>query len=234
MRRPVMLALAALATVLATPAPRPGWFLCDAVDAPVAALVGARDAKGRSAITLVPRGPGKPVTTIYQVGPGDPGMNQIHYPLLRNGRPAGDLHYVQPGVLADPAAAWTPTFSSVTIAGRTLGCRWVAHTLFAGLDARRSVLVTQEADGLVYRSFDAAQRGPVIQTDGFGRTNRATLTIRGGTTDRANGTTRYRFANRGYVYTIVAPDAAAARVTVAKGGRIVQTETLLGHSSRDR
>jgi hypothetical protein len=228
-------AIAALSatTILATPTPQPGWFLCDAVDAPVAALVGQRDPAGQVRITLVPRGTGLTSSAIYRIGDAEAGMNQLHYPLSRNGKPAGNLHYVQPAVLGDPSAAWTPTFSSVTIAGRTLGCRWVSHTLFLGLDARRSFLVTQEPGGLVYRSFDAARRGPAVTPPGFGRTNVATLTINGGVRDRVGAATRFRFANRGYGYEIMAPDGGVAHVTVRKGSRLVQTETLLGYTRHD-
>lgn len=224
------LASLAAATVIAAPTPRPGWFLCDAVDASVAALVGKVRADGYSAITLVPRGTQRPVTRRYRIGAGDAGMSQVHYPLSLNGRPAGDLHFVQPAVLADPGSARTPTFSAVTIAGRTLGCRWVANTLFLGLNARRSFLVTQEGRKIVYRSFDTAARGAVVEGQGFGRSNRATLTIGNGVRDRVGDVTRFRFANRGFTYTILAPAGGAARVVVAKGGRTLQTETLLGYT----
>ncbi|HEX8446870.1 MAG TPA: hypothetical protein VF649_09675 [Sphingomonas sp.] len=221
------------AVTIAVPAPRPGWFLCDAVGGPFAAMVGMRDAQGRSAITLVPRGAGAPSTRVYQVGMGDAGMSQIHYPLSQNGRPAGDLHDVQPGVLADPATAWSPTFSSVTIAGRTLDCRWLPRTLFAGLDARRSIWVTEGTGGIVYRSFDAARPGRAIVGAGLDRSSPATLTIGKGIRDRIAGATRFRFANRGYGYTILVPDHGAARVMVTRGRRVVQTEVLLGHMLHD-
>lgn len=157
-------------------------------------------------------------------------MSQLQYPLMLAGRPAGDLHFVQPAVLADPAAAWTPTFSSVTLGTRRLECRWSAKTLFLGIDARRSFQVTREGGGIVYRSFDAARRGAVVEGAGFGRSNVATLTIRGGVQDRAGGATRFRFANRDYGYAVLVPDRGAARVVVTRGGRMVQSETLLGYT----
>jgi len=224
-----MLFTLAAITSIAVPTPRPGWFLCDAVDAPVAALVGAV-ANDRTAITIVPRGTGAPVTRTYTVGTLDAGMSQLHYPLTLSGKPAGDLHYVQPAVLADPAAARTPTFTSVTLGARTLRCRWTANTLFLGLDARRSFQITREGPGLVYRSFDAARRGVVTTGAGFGQSNRATLAIAGGTRDRVRGAVRFRFANAGYGYTVLVPDRGPATVRVTHGQRTIQTEPLLGYT----
>ncbi|MFD1949299.1 hypothetical protein ACFSGX_00785 [Sphingomonas arantia] len=222
------LALAAV-TSIAAPAPRPGWFLCDSVDAPVAALVGSLE-RGQSLISVVSRGTGAVVTRRYAVGAAEAGMSQVHYPLTLAGRPAGDLHYVQPAVLADPTTARTPTFTSVTLDGRTLGCRWVANTLFMGLTARRSFLVTEDGRQIVYRSFDAARRGPVVQTAGIGRSNAATLTVGRGVRSRVGAATRFRFVNLGYRYDVMVPDTGAARVSVSRGGRVLQTETLLGYT----
>jgi hypothetical protein len=186
--------------------------------------------RGQSLITIVSRGTGKVVTRRYGVGTAEAGMSQLHYPLTLAGRAAGDLHYVQPAVLADPATARTPTFTSVTLDGRTMGCRWVANTVFTGLTARRSFLVTEDGRQIVYRSFDVADEGPVVQTAGLGRSNAATLTVRGGVRSRAGTTTRFRFANRGYRYDVLVPDTGAARVSVSRGGRVIQTETLLGYT----
>ncbi|WP_076068804.1 hypothetical protein [Sphingomonas montana] len=225
----IALSLLAATTMIAAPDPRPGWFLCDAVDQPIAALVGRVD-RGRSSISMVSRGTGNVVTRQYGVGAGEAGMSQVHYPLTLAGRPAGDIRYVQPAVLADPAAARTPTFSSVTLNGRTLGCRWAANTVFMGLDARRSILVTQDGGHIVYRSFDAMRRGPVVEGAGFGRSNAATLTIVGGVRARVGRITRFRFLNAGYRYDVLVPDTGAARVSVSRGGRVIQTETLLGYT----
>ncbi|GGE86789.1 hypothetical protein [Sphingomonas prati] len=226
-----MIALFALAAVtnIAAPTPRPGWFLCDSVDVPVAALVGPVE-RGQSLISTVSRGTGKVVTRRFAVGPAEAGMSQIHYPLTLAGRPAGDLHYVQPAVLADPTMARTPTFTSVTLDGRTMGCRWVANTVFMGLTARRSFLVTEDGRQIVYRSFDAADEGKVVQTAGLGRSNAATLTVGGGVRSRVGKATRFRFVNRGYRYDVTVPDTGAARVSVSRSGRLLQTETLLGYT----
>jgi hypothetical protein len=231
MRPAKMLPLLALAStsLFAVPTSRPGWFLCDAVNAPVAVLVGL-PLQGHSLITLVSRGTGATVTRRLAVGPAEAGMNQLHYPLTLAGRAVGDLHLVQPAVLDRPATARTPTFTSVTMDGRTMACRWSADMLFMGMNARRSFLVTQDGGRIVYRSFDAARHAPVTESAGIGRSNVATLTIGGGVRSRTGSVTRFRFNNRGYRYDVLVPDGGVARVAVARGGRVIQTETLLGYT----
>lgn len=206
---------------------RDGWFLCDAVDGPYALLAGKPDAKGAAVVTLLDRRTGRFDTQSYLVGRPDPGAGQIHWRLGRSGVAVGEVHGVNPGMIEDDGAT-TPPIVDVRLDTRTLSCRWLAHTRFIGLDSRRSVVVTETPQGLVYQSFDFAKRGPVVRPDGVQQSNRPTLRLLGGS--EIVGTRRgFRFANADYVYFIQLPRSGEpASLVVTRDGRLVESEPLVG------
>ncbi len=206
---------------------RDGWFLCDAVDSPYALLAGKPDTKGTAVATLLDRRTGRFDTQSYLVGRPDPGAGQIHWPLGRGGVAVGDVHGVNPGMI-DDGGATTPTIVDVRLDDKALSCRWLAHTRFIGLDSRRSVVVTETPQGLVYQSFDFAKRGPVVRPDGVQQSNRPTLRLLGGS--EIVGTRRgFRFANAGYVYFVQLPRSGEpATLLVTRDGRLVESEPLVG------
>ncbi|USI74391.1 hypothetical protein [Sphingomonas morindae] len=215
---------AALVTSIAAPPPRPGWFLCDGVDAPFVALAGAVT-QGRSIITMIDRRSGARTTATYAVGPADPGAGQIYRALSRAGRPVGAVHGVNPGMV--PGAGDTPPITGLALEGRTLECRWLPGLRLLGLSARRSIAITAEKGDLVYQSFNGPASGPVLRPDGIARTTRPSLRVAGGTSP---GPGRFRFENQGYVYEVTAQPGAPAAIRVLRGGRLLAMEPLLGVS----
>ncbi len=216
-------------TILAVPTARSGWFVCDSVDSPWAALVGKVAASGTSDITLVAKHAGTTSTIRYTVGQADPGAGQIYYALSRGGAEVGNLHAVNPGLL-DPSLPEPLNFTSVSIGGKQLGCRLIDNIRLMAVTARRGVTVTRDAGQLAYRSYDFAHPGAVVRPDGVQQTNAPSLLITGGVeTHGAGGADSFRFVNRGYSYRISLPAGRrAGTLTVMRAGRTLLTERLLG------
>lgn len=215
-------------TAIAIPVPRAGWLVCDSVDTPYAALVG-RVAGGASDITLVAKPAGTTSTKHYGVGAADPGAGQIFYALTRNGADAGNLHAVNPGLL-DPSLPEPLNFTAISIDGKQLSCRLINHIRLMAVTARRGLTVTREAGKLIYRSYDYAHMGAVVNGDDAQQTNVPSLRINGGSqTGGAGGATMFRFVNNGYTYRISLPASkAAGLLTVVHGGHTILSERLLG------
>lgn len=209
---------------------RAGWFVCDSISGPYAAFAGMQGPGGASVITLLDRRSGTFDTKTYQVGRGDPGAGQVHWALSLGGKEIGDVHGVNPGMVDDDGAT-VPAITGLTLGDTSLECRFVSHTRFIGVDSRRSVLVTETPQGLVYETFDFKTRGPATHPDGVQRSNKPTLHLTGGSEvvgDRGG----FRFANKDYVYFVQRPKGAeAASLVVTRGGRLVQTEKLVGFTA---
>ncbi len=210
----------------ATPA-RDGWFVCDAVSGPYALFAGKPDAKGASVVTLLDRRSGKFDTQSYQVGQPDPGAGQIHWSLSRGAQVVGDVHGVNPGMIEDDGAT-VPPIVEVKLDDKQLSCRWLAHARFIGIDSRRSVVVTETTQGLVYQSFDFLKRGPVTRPDGVQQSNKPTLRLLGGS-EIVGARGGFRFANADFVYFIQRPRATEpAAILVTQRGKLAHTERLVG------
>lgn len=213
---------AAATRINATPA-RDGWFVCDAVSGNYAALVGRPDAGGASLITLLDRRTGSFDTQSYQVGPGDPGAGQIFWSLSQKGQEVGNVHGVNPGMVD---GATLPPILQLTVGKQALECRWLSNMRFIGFDSRRSFVVTEGPDGLVYQSFDFRRRGALTRPDGAQVSNVPTLRIEGGSDEDG----AFRFQNGGYDYVIARNGTAPGTVTVSQAGKPVQVERLVGYS----
>jgi hypothetical protein len=216
---------AAITRIAAAPA-REGWFVCDAIAGPYALFAGKPDAAGISVITLLDRRNGRFDTQSYQVGAADPGAGQVYWALSQGGKVVGAVHGVNLGMIE--GAAGLSSITGVEIGGRRMECRFLAGTRFLGLDSRRSVVVTEGAQGLIYHSFDYARRGAVTRPDGVQRSNVPTLKIAGGS-ETGPTSAGFRFANAGYGYAIAWGNGAAT-VTVTHGGQTLGIEHLVGFS----
>ncbi|MBA2935447.1 hypothetical protein HZF05_15275 [Sphingomonas sp. CGMCC 1.13654] len=205
---------------------RDGWFVCDALSSPYALFAGKAD-KGASVITLLDRRTGRFDTQSYQVGNPDPGAGQIYWSLSQGGKEVGNVHAVNPGMIEDDGAT-VPTVTSVKLDDRQLDCRFLAHTRFIGLDSRRTVVVTETPQGLVYQAFSFRKRGPAIQPDGVQRTSKPTLKLLGGS-EVVGDRPGFRFANAGYVYYVQRPRGGeAAGLTVTHNGILLGAEKYVG------
>jgi hypothetical protein len=217
---------AAVTRIAATPA-RDGWFVCDAISGPYALFAGKPDATGASVMTLLDRRSGRFDTQSYQVGAADPGAGQVYWSLSQGGKAAGSIHGVNPAMIEGGASE--PAIAGVELAGRRLECRLLAGTRFIGLDSRRSVVVTEGAQGLTYQSFDYRRRGAVTRPDGAQRSNVPTLKLAGGS-EIGPDPAGFRFANAGYTYTIAWGPAGAATLSVTRAGQRVGIDHLVGFS----
>ena len=206
----------------------PALFVCDAIDRDRVLVMSAPDRRRRATLTLLAK-PGlaaraMPVT----LGAGDPGMNQVYYPLSdAAGREIGNVHTVSPAMV-EPGAT-TPTVTSVTLARDTAQCRFAPQTRVLGATAKRSIQVTRtQRNGFRYRSYNYDTTLALIDQPWGGRDTRASLTIDGGRlVDQSGGRRVYEFRNGGYVYRVLAsvdPAHGGGGVQVWRGGRMVLGE----------
>ncbi|WP_454885778.1 hypothetical protein [Sphingomonas oryzagri] len=205
---------------------REGWFVCDAVSGPYALFAGKVD-KGASLITLLDRRNGRFDTQAYQVGTADAGAGQIYWSLSRGGKGVGNVHAVNPGMIEDDGAT-VPAVTGVKLDDKQLDCRFLTHTRFIGIDSRRTVVVTETPQGLVYQAFSFRRRGPAVQPDGVQQTSKPTLRLTGGS-EVVGDRPGFRFANAGYVYYVQRPRGGeAAGLTVTRNGILLGTEKYVG------
>lgn len=214
------------------------WAICDGVDAPQVIVLGQPDARGRSEVAVFSKtAPGAYSYQAYLIGPGDPGAGQVYYSLTpRTGKadPSGNVHAVNPGVLADPQRAFTPTVASVTLSGaQAVSCRWLPGLRVLGFSARRSFAVTQDAQGrLTYQSYDfaASGSGKARSLGGFGQTTAASVTVAGGRAVLSGGAETFSFpAPNGYSYTVRVDDRGQGSLSVSRAGKVIQSERLNGY-----
>jgi hypothetical protein len=130
--------------------------------------------------------------------------------------------------MIDDGGATVPTIVGVQLGDTQLDCRWLAHTRFIGLDSRRTVVVTETPQGLVYQAFSFKGRGPVTNPDGVQRSNKPTLRLLGGS-EVVGERPGFRFANAGYAYFIQRPKGGeAATLTITHDGRMIGLEKFVG------
>ena len=213
----------------------PAWFLCDVLDRPQAVVLGVHPRDGgptrATFIDKTDRGAARSAT--FDIGPGDPGAGQIHYPVRDRDGLLGELHEVNPGMVADPPGALTPTFMSVKLGSGGGRCRWEPGMRFLGVTARRSVEVTQGADGrLRYAAFGFDRPSAVVERPP-GQSSAPSLVVEGGRETARSAGARFDFEAGGFGYRVEAPNAAGARatLTVLRGGRVVQREAFLAYTS---
>lgn len=116
----------------------PAAFVCDAInrDRVLVLSVPARDR--RVQLWTLDK-PGLAASRSDAVlGRGEPGMNQIYYPLsTAAGQQAGWVHALNPGIV-EPGAT-TPAVTSVKWGQQTTNCRFAPQSRVLGATARRSV-----------------------------------------------------------------------------------------------
>lgn len=211
----------------------PAWFICDAINAPVL-LVFERDGS-TARVAQYSKPTGEIVQrTEYRLGESDGAAGSVYTPLLQNGAEVGAIREINSGMLETPTSAYTPVFSSVRIGDRDISCRWMPRTRIMGFTGRRTIVVSEDADGdLLYHSYDfatAADAQPIDVSEN-GRTTTFSLEVRDGAeTTAAEGTT---YAFRADVETDIAVSidrAGVAGVTVRRNGpNPVQTEDLIAY-----
>ncbi|MGE3582081.1 MAG: hypothetical protein AB7J28_11775 [Hyphomonadaceae bacterium] len=202
------------------------WFLCD--DLAGGPIFAAVREGSEVALTRYARDGAAPQTDRFVLGEPEGAVGSVFTPLLRAGAEAGSVRAINPGMLDDPNAAYTPPVTSLRLDGVDHQCRWLERTRAFAITDRRSVLVAEDGDGdLIYQTFDFARAGEAPQVDlGAARSTIFSLEIRGGEeTDDATGQT-FAFENAGYRYTLAIPANDPAALIVTQAGRQIQHEEI--------
>lgn len=215
-------------------------YLCDGVDARRVKLITTPDARGLSALWTYAKPDFRTTSTTVRLGDEDPGAGQIHRELRRpDGTVIGSVHSNNPGVRGDASVTTLPTLSGITDVDGTTRCRWMARGRVLLVDARRSVLVTLEADGsYTYRSFDHARPGAVVDTPAA-ITSTPTVTVAGGRLVASDepGRETYAFRKAPWEYRVTASAdnrSPGATLTVLRDGKAVQTSTAAAYQMAAR
>lgn len=209
----------------------PAWFICDGINRPVVHVVGALDAKSGITLWDYSKRDFRTARTAYIVGNADAGAGSIYYPLFaypRGRQQLGTMRALNPGAFGAPARSTTATFSSIAIGRARTECRFLLDTRLQMFGGSRSVVITRERGGYVYRSFDYNAR---LRPTPDGRSTAASLTLRGGQLIRGRGGIEagkdvYVFRNGAFGYrAFVSRNAAepGAGLSVTRGGRTIAT-----------
>jgi hypothetical protein len=171
------------------------WFICDAIDAPVL-LVFTREGEAVHVAQYDKPNGALIQRTEYTAGAAEGAAGSVYTTLLQNGVEAGVVRQVNPGMLETPGSAYTTPFASVRLGEREVSCRWMPRTRLMGFTGRRTVVVSEDADGdLLYHSYDfaAAAQAQQIELSENGRTTTFSLEARDGGESVGPEGVRYEF-----------------------------------------
>ncbi len=215
-------------TVAALAAP---WFICDAINAPVLLVFERAGTTVRVAQYDKPNG-ALIQRTEYQVGAEEGAAGSVYTTLLQNGAEAGGVRNTNPGMLETPGSAFTIPYTSVRFGERDLSCRWMPRTRLMGFTGRRTIVVSEDADGdLLYHSYDftSAANAQSIDIAENGRTTTFSLEVRDGAEQLDANGARYQFqADAETEIIVTAGRDGRARVDVQRHGpNPTQTEDLI-------
>jgi hypothetical protein len=205
------------------------WFICDAINAH-SVFVFEKDASGSGVqLTEYGKSDGAIAHRALTLGAAE-GAGSVYTSLMDTDAEVGAVRNINPGMLETPAAVYTTPFTSLTLGERAIMCRWLARTRLIAFSDRRSLAITEDADGdLIYTTFnfaDAAAAQPIDLSDG-GRSTTFSLEVRGGEEMVTPSGAEYRFENGEYAYVVTAPTEGQAHLEVLRGGRSIQTEPLI-------
>ncbi|WCT75156.1 hypothetical protein PQ455_08050 [Sphingomonas naphthae] len=191
------------------------WFACDPIGANDL-IVAGEPRKARVTLWRMKRDASLPWKGDFTLGRADPGAGQIYFALSAKGRERGNIHGINPG-MADPNPR-LPSISSVTLDNHRTQCRMADGAILLAMTTKRSLIVSRERGGLVYRAFEPGKTTPAIRL------------ARGEAVPAGNGIA-YRFTNKGYDYRLVAGHGTAGgTLTVTRGGKVELTEPFVAYS----
>jgi hypothetical protein len=173
--------------------------------------------------------------TEYEIGAEEGAMSSTYTTLMQNGAEAGAVRRLSADALETPGAAYTPVYSSVRLGDREISCRWMPRTRLMGFTGRRTIVVSEDADGdLLYHAYDFATAADAqqIELSENGRTTTFSLEVRDGAEATTHeGSTRYDFrADTETEISISTDRAGAGRVEVRRHGpNPQQSEDLISY-----
>lgn len=222
-----------------TARPEPAmFFICDGVDAPVILVAAEPEGGGDGVAFRVFNKISRQFEQerLLSKGAEEGAAGSAYATLMEDGAAYAVVRRLNPGVLADPSAAYTEPVSSVRIGARDIGCRWYERTRVAGFTSARSLVVTEDADGdLILRTFDfseAADARPV-QLDGAQRSTLFSRELRGGTEETGPEGAIFRFQQGDALYVVGVPESGEATLSIRQGAAI-NNETLLAYQTPPR
>lgn len=209
------------------------WFICDATNAPVLLVFDRDGAAARVAQYDKPNG-ALIQRTQYQIGDQEGATGSVYTSLMQDGAVVGAVRLINLDMLETPGAAFTSPYTSVHLGDRDLSCRWLPRTRLMGFTGRRTIVVSEDADGdLLYHSYDfaSAAQAQSIDIAENGHTTTFSLEVRDGSETASAEGERYVFqADAGTQITISADRSGRGQVVVQRhGSQPTQTEDLVAY-----
>lgn len=213
-------------------------FVCDSINEPIILVATEPAADGTFVLREYARAGGAALARerLVKFGQEESGAGSIFRTILlaSDGAEIGGARWINPGMIAEPSAAYTAPLTSIRLDDKQIECRWLERTRVIGFTARRSFVISEDADGdLIYRSYDfadpaARQR---IDLDGAQRTTPFNIEIRGGAELQEADALTFDFRKDGFVYEMRARDGELPILTLKRGNRVVQSDEILSYQS---
>ena len=112
---------------------------------------------------------GKRDRVTFNLGEADGGASQIHYALSdpETAEQVGNLHYINPGALGDPAKLPMTSFSSIELDGARAECLMAPDIVYLGVAADRKVKVTADETGVLMLTEISNETGEPMRLGGL-------------------------------------------------------------------
>tara|TARA_R110000787_G_scaffold133035_2_gene245312 strand:- start:2763 stop:3773 length:1011 start_codon:yes stop_codon:yes gene_type:complete len=122
---------------------------------------------------------GKRDRVTFNLGEADGGASQIHYALSdpETAEQVGNLHYINPGALGDPAKLPMTSFSSIELDGARAECLMAPDIVYLGVAADRKVKVTADETGVLMLTEISNETGEPMRRvpNGYWTANRGEI-----------------------------------------------------------
>lgn len=214
--------------IVRVPAP---WFICDSINQPT--MIVFNRTNDDVATAEYGKADGEIVQRIgYFVGETEGAAGSVMTELVRDEGSDGSIRQINPGVLANPASAYTLPFASVRLDGRDIQCRWMPRTRVLGFTARRSFVVHEDADGdLIYTQYNFADAASArtIELSENARTTNFSVEIRDGAEQQTPQATTYTFETQGFRYVVTLNADGTGALDVSREGASMPTEPTIGY-----
>lgn len=208
-------------------------IICDATNAPLTLIFERAPTAGHSRLIQIDKNTGAAIFDgQLTYGQAEGAAGSVYSPFSIDGQDAGMIRNINPGMLENPAAAYTSPVTSVKFRDIEASCRWLPRTRLVGVTERRSLVVHEDADGdLIYTTFDfsdaAAQTAVDLSENG--RSTTFSVEARDGQEAVTPEHTAFTFAApHGYEYRVLV-EPEDARIEVWRDGALALNEPFVAY-----
>jgi len=209
----------------------PPWFICDSINQPAIIVFERTGGDVRTAEYDKPNG--AIIQRMgYFIGDEEGAAGSVMTELIRDEGSDGALRQINPGMLENPASAYTLPFTSARLDGRDIECRWMPRTRVTGFTGRRSFVVSEDASGdLIYNAYNFVDAASArrIEVSENGRTTNFSVEVRDGAEQQTPQALTYTFETQGFRYVITLNRDGTGTLDAFQNGTLLQSEQLISY-----